>query len=114
MVMRKHQRYFPVYDASSALLPAFVTVANGPIDETTVQVQKRLMLRPVHAADTADVSLAPITDWLKHNPELVLSFIRQALPSAARQLDESRHPYTCTACASSKLTTTRTPLVSCR
>ncbi len=61
MVMRKHQRYFPVYDASGALLPAFVTVANGPIDEATVQVQERLMLRPVLTIDTSDVSSAPIT-----------------------------------------------------
>ena len=38
MVMRKHQRYFPIYDADGALLPAFVTVANGPIDAATVQV----------------------------------------------------------------------------
>ena len=33
MVMRKHQRYFPVVSSSSEdLLPAFVTVANGPVD----------------------------------------------------------------------------------
>jgi glycyl-tRNA synthetase len=29
-VMRKHQRYLPVRDADGALLPMFVTVANGP------------------------------------------------------------------------------------
>ena len=39
MVMRKHQRYFPVHDAGGALLPAFVTVANGAIDEPTVRVR---------------------------------------------------------------------------
>ena len=37
MVMRKHQRYFPVCDAAGALLPAFVTVANGPVDVPTVR-----------------------------------------------------------------------------
>ena len=38
MVMRKHQRYFPVYESSGeALLPHFITVANGPIDPPTVQ-----------------------------------------------------------------------------
>ena len=31
-VMRKHQRYLPVRDADGALLPHFVTVANGPVD----------------------------------------------------------------------------------
>ena len=39
MVMRKHQRYFPVLASSSpdaALLPRFVTVANGPVDTAVV------------------------------------------------------------------------------
>jgi len=36
MVMRKHQRYFPVYDAEDNLLPLFVTVANGIIHSQTV------------------------------------------------------------------------------
>lgn len=36
-VMRKHQRYFPVCGADGALLPAFVTVANGPVDVPTVR-----------------------------------------------------------------------------
>ena len=49
MVMRKHQRYFPVYSSSSSssssvnggeLLPKFVTVANGPVDEDLVRVRK--------------------------------------------------------------------------
>ena len=31
-VMRKHQRYLPVVDAEGAMLPYFVTVANGPCD----------------------------------------------------------------------------------
>lgn len=38
MVMRKHQRYFPVYKPSSdELLPYFVTVANGAINEEVVR-----------------------------------------------------------------------------
>ena len=38
MVMRKHQRYFPVVSNDSGdLLPAFVTVANGPVDVPLVQ-----------------------------------------------------------------------------
>ena len=39
MVMRKHQRYFPLYKpASHELLPHFITVANGPIHIPTVKV----------------------------------------------------------------------------
>ena len=38
MVMKKHQRYFPVEDAKTGqLLPSFVTIANGEIDEATVR-----------------------------------------------------------------------------
>lgn len=39
MVMRKHQRYFPLYKpATQDLLPHFITIANGPIDIPTVKV----------------------------------------------------------------------------
>ncbi|KAL2319880.1 hypothetical protein Fmac_028849 [Flemingia macrophylla] len=37
MVMQKHQKYFAVCDANGRLLPYFVAVANGAIDETTVK-----------------------------------------------------------------------------
>ncbi|XP_028225025.1 glycine--tRNA ligase, chloroplastic/mitochondrial 2-like [Glycine soja] len=37
MVMQKHQKYFAVCDANGQLLPYFVAVANGAIDETTVR-----------------------------------------------------------------------------
>ena len=36
-VMRKHQRYLPVRDADGALLPMFVTVANGVVDVEQVR-----------------------------------------------------------------------------
>ena len=37
MVMRKHQRYFPVYSpGGEELLPHFITVANGLIHPPTV------------------------------------------------------------------------------
>ena len=37
MVMRKHQRYFPVYtQTGEELLPYFITVANGPIHPATI------------------------------------------------------------------------------
>lgn len=46
MVMRKHQRYFPVCKhQSDELLPYFVTVANGPVDVPTVQNGNEAVLR---------------------------------------------------------------------
>ena len=37
MVMRKHQRYFPMYtDSDGKLAPTFVTIANGPVDRAVV------------------------------------------------------------------------------
>jgi glycyl-tRNA synthetase len=45
-VMRKHQRYLPVRDAESgALLPMFVTVANGPVDVELVRAGNEAVLR---------------------------------------------------------------------
>ncbi|THV34685.1 glycine--tRNA ligase [Glycomyces buryatensis] len=44
-VMRKHQRYFPVRGGDGELLPHFVAVANGPIDEPTVRVGNEAVLR---------------------------------------------------------------------
>lgn len=49
MVMRKHQRYFPVYEAQPdgrrRLLPYFITVANGPIDREAVREGNEAVLR---------------------------------------------------------------------
>ena len=44
-VMRKHQRYLPVRDATGALLPMFVTVANGPVDVDAVRAGNEAVLR---------------------------------------------------------------------
>jgi glycyl-tRNA synthetase len=44
-VMRKHQRYLPVRDDTGALLPMFVTVANGPVDVELVQAGNEAVLR---------------------------------------------------------------------
>ncbi|KAH7286378.1 hypothetical protein KP509_32G004800 [Ceratopteris richardii] len=45
-VMRKHQRYFPVEDPKTEeLLPAFITVANGNIDEALVRKGNEAVLR---------------------------------------------------------------------
>ncbi len=44
-VMRKHQRYLPVRDETGALLPLFVTVANGPVDVEQVREGNEAVLR---------------------------------------------------------------------
>jgi glycyl-tRNA synthetase len=44
-VMRKHQRYLPVRSADGALLPMFVTVANGPVDLSLVRAGNEAVLR---------------------------------------------------------------------
>lgn len=44
-VMRKHQRYLPVRTTAGRLLPYFITVANGAIDETTVREGNESVLR---------------------------------------------------------------------
>jgi len=45
MVMRKHQRYFPVESASGELMPYFVTVANGAIHPPTVKEGNEAVLQ---------------------------------------------------------------------
>ena len=44
-VMRKHQRYFPVRDGEGALLPYFLTAANGPVDVDLVRSGNQDVLR---------------------------------------------------------------------
>ncbi len=44
-VMRKHQRYLPVRDANGNLLPHFVAVANGSVDEDVVRAGNEAVLR---------------------------------------------------------------------
>ena len=44
-VMRKHQRYLPVRDSNGALLPYFVTVANGDCDDELVKLGNETVLR---------------------------------------------------------------------
>ncbi|GLC37301.1 hypothetical protein PLESTB_001138600 [Pleodorina starrii] len=46
MVMRKHQRYFPVFAPDGcSLLPYFITVANGPVDPAVVAAGNEAVLR---------------------------------------------------------------------
>lgn len=49
VVMKKHQRYLPVRDASGELLAHFVSVANGPIDEDAVREGNEAVLRARYA-----------------------------------------------------------------
>ena len=44
-VMRKHQRYLPVRDETGALLPHFVTMANGDVDDDLVRAGNESVLR---------------------------------------------------------------------
>lgn len=44
-VMRKHQRYLPVRDASGALMPYFVVLANGHINGDVVRAGNEAVLR---------------------------------------------------------------------
>jgi glycyl-tRNA synthetase len=44
-VMRKHQRYLPVRDASGRLLPYFIAVANGECDRALVRAGNEAVLR---------------------------------------------------------------------
>ncbi|MFT7837646.1 glycine--tRNA ligase [Saccharothrix sp. BKS2] len=44
-VMRKHQRYLPVRDRDGSLLPHFVAVANGEVDEDLVRAGNEAVLR---------------------------------------------------------------------
>ncbi|WP_261568458.1 glycine--tRNA ligase [Frankia gtarii] len=44
-VMRKHQRYLPVRDAAGRLLPAFVAVADGNVDDALVRAGNEDVIR---------------------------------------------------------------------
>lgn len=44
-VMRKHQRYLPVRDGSGALMPHFITMANGDVDDDLVRAGNESVLR---------------------------------------------------------------------
>jgi glycyl-tRNA synthetase len=49
VVMKKHQRYLPVRTDDGGLLPAFVAVANGPIDVDVVRAGNEKVLRARYA-----------------------------------------------------------------
>jgi len=69
-VMRKHQRYLPVRDASGTLQPCFIAIANGPVDVAQVRAGNEAVLRAryedaafFHRADL-DVPPATMRDRL--------------------------------------------------
>ncbi|KAK8615069.1 hypothetical protein V6N13_068855 [Hibiscus sabdariffa] len=45
MVMKKHQKYFPITDDNGKLLPYFIAVANGAINEMVVRKGNEAVLR---------------------------------------------------------------------
>jgi glycyl-tRNA synthetase len=49
VVMKKHQRYLPVRSPAGDLLPAFVVVANGPVDADVVRAGNEDVLRARYA-----------------------------------------------------------------
>ena len=49
VVMKKHQRYLPVRSPAGELLPAFVVVANGPVDVDVVRAGNEAVLRARYA-----------------------------------------------------------------
>ncbi|KAK9142891.1 hypothetical protein Syun_012291 [Stephania yunnanensis] len=45
MVMQKHQKYFSIKDENGMLLPCFIAVANGPVNEAVVRKGNEAVLR---------------------------------------------------------------------
>jgi glycyl-tRNA synthetase len=45
IVMQKHQKYFSIIDESGQLLPYFIAVANGAINEDVVKKGNEAVLR---------------------------------------------------------------------
>ncbi|KAK9102892.1 hypothetical protein Sjap_020146 [Stephania japonica] len=45
MVMQKHQKYFSIKDENGKLLPCFIAVANGPVNEAVVRKGNEAVLR---------------------------------------------------------------------
>ncbi len=62
-VMKKHQRYLPVVDSEGALLPYFVTFANGACDEEMVRRGNESVIRARYADAAffwrADLKVSP-------------------------------------------------------
>ncbi len=67
-VMRKHQRYLPVRSADGALLPYFVTMANGECDDAVVRRGNESVLRARYEDAlffwNADLKTAGAADFL--------------------------------------------------
>ncbi|MFC7530671.1 glycine--tRNA ligase [Actinoplanes sp. GCM10030250] len=88
-VMRKHQRYLPVRDADGALLPMFVTVANGPVDVELVRAGNEAVLRARYedAAFFYRADLAkPITEMQAHLDRLTFTDKLGSMADRARRI----------------------------
>lgn len=89
-VMRKHQRYLPVRDANGKLMPYFVTMANGAINDDVVRAGNESVLRARYedAAFFWDADLKVSLDEFRKNIDS-LTF-ENRLGSFAQRADRIR------------------------
>ncbi|ABD10653.1 glycyl-tRNA synthetase, beta subunit [Frankia casuarinae] len=86
-VMRKHQRYLPVRDAAGRLLPSFVAVADGKVDQALVRAGNEDVIR-ARFTDAAFFYDADITVPLEtFRAELAKLTFEQRLGSVADRAD---------------------------
>ncbi|MCK9920327.1 glycine--tRNA ligase [Frankia sp. AgPm24] len=86
-VMRKHQRYLPVRDSSGQLLPAFVAVPDGQVDEALVRAGNEDVIR-ARFADAAFFYDADVTVGLEtFRANLARLTFEQRLGSVADRAD---------------------------
>lgn len=90
-VMRKHQRYLPVRDASGRLLPYFVAVANGAADEAVVRAGNESVLRARYEDAAfffaADLEV-PLADLRARLSTLTFEERLGSVADRARRIDE--------------------------
>ncbi|KAG6546216.1 hypothetical protein Mapa_012254 [Marchantia paleacea] len=78
-VMRKHQRYFPVVsEATGQLLPAFIAVANGKIDEDVVRKGNEAVLSWISEHDNQ-------TSRIQRDRVVSLKLTRPLMPSQGQE-----------------------------
>ncbi|WP_326521707.1 glycine--tRNA ligase [Saccharothrix longispora] len=90
-VMRKHQRYLPVRAADGSLLPHFVAVANGEVDEDLVRAGNEGVLRARYEDAAffwrADLQVSPE----RHRTGLAKLTFEERLGSMADRADRIAH-----------------------
>ncbi len=106
MVMRKHQRYFPVYSPAGDLQPVFVTVANGAVDKDLVRVPGRSSIMTAAAIafgpvgtviDGVDICSCNCGNWRRCQPPPVVA---PARPECGSSLQRGIHALSACPCAS--------------